>query len=456
MSSESASHKSPRPVRVQAALTLASVLQQQASLASLMTPALDKVDAQEQPLLQELCFGTCRWQPQLQSILNRLLEKPLKPKDSDIHALLLLGLYQLKYLRIPDHAALNNTVAACKSLKKPWAEKLVNGILRRFQRERESLEAALQKSPAYTSAHPNWLRKSIENFWPQQSEAVFAANNAHPPFTLRLNLSQQSRDDYRQTLENLELGSTPTPFSPFGLTLDKACDVNKLPGFSEGKLSVQDEAAQLAGELLQLQPGQRVLDACCAPGGKTGHILELGTQLTSPLQNVVALDLEARRLERVKDNLQRLQHQLNQYNQTTTLICADALAVDEWWDGEPFDRILLDAPCSATGVVRRHPDIKLLRNAADIAKLAALQLSLLRALWPTLKPGGRLVYATCSLLPTENTRVVEQFIESEAGAKHDPIDALWGLPQACGRQLLPQIQGHDGFYYACINKSDAP
>ncbi|WP_439134277.1 16S rRNA (cytosine(967)-C(5))-methyltransferase RsmB [Pseudomaricurvus sp.] len=452
MSKDTASHKAIRPVRVQAALTLAPVLQQQASLASLMTPALDKVDPQEQPLLQEMCFGTCRWQPQLQSILNRLLEKPLKPKDSDIHALLLLGLYQLKYLRIPDHAALNNTVAACKPLKKAWAEKLVNGILRRFQRERETLESALQKSPAYTSAHPNWLRKSIENFWPEQADAVFTANNAHPPFTLRLNLAQQDRTEYQQTLSDLELGSTPTPFSPFGLTLDSACDVGKLPGFSEGKLSVQDEAAQLAGELLQLQPGQRVLDACCAPGGKTGHILELGTQLASPLTALVALDLEERRLERVRENLLRLQHQVQQQ---ATLVCSDALAVDKWWDGVPFDRILLDAPCSATGVVRRHPDIKLLRNAEDIAKLAALQLKLLQALWPTLRPGGRLVYATCSLLPTENTRVVEQFLSQEPSAEHDPIAASWGLSQPCGRQLLPQIQGHDGFYYACLNKSDS-
>lgn len=446
MSTEQTTRKE-RPVRVQAALTLSAVLQQQASLASLMAPALEKVDSSEQPLLQELCFGTCRWQPQLQSLLNRLLEKPLKAKDSDIHALLLLGLYQLKYLRIPDHAALNNTVAACKPLKKPWAEKLVNGVLRRFQRQQNTLEAALQNSPAYTSAHPNWLRKSIENFWPDHAEAVFAANNAHPPFTLRLNLAQQGRDAYQHTLKRLELTSNPTPFSPFGLTLDSACDVSKLPGFHDGKLSVQDEAAQLAGELLQLQPGQRVLDACCAPGGKTGHILELGTQLASPLKEVVALDLEARRLERVKDNLQRLQQQ-------ATLVCSDALDVKHWWDGEPFDRILLDAPCSATGVIRRHPDIKLLRNAADIAKLAALQLSLLRALWPTLKSGGRLVYATCSLLPTENTRVIEQFIETESSAEHDLIEASWGLPQTCGRQLLPQIQGHDGFYYSCLNKSD--
>lgn len=436
----------PRPVRAQAALTLAAVLQQQASLASLMAPALERVADNEQALLQELCYGTCRWQPQLQSILNRLLDKPLKTKDSDIHALLLLGLYQLNYLRIPDHAALHNTVAAAKTLKKPWAEKLINGVLRRFQREQTELETALHNSPAYTSAHPNWLRKSVEKFWPTQTAEIFSANNAHPPFTLRLNLARHSRDAYQHLLHEQGIDSTLTPFSPYGLTLAHACDVQQLPGFADGHLSVQDEAAQLAGDLLQLQPGQRVLDACCAPGGKTGHLLELGAQLSSPLQEVVALDLEERRLVRVRENLQRLQVQ-------ATLVCSDALALDAWWDGVPFDRILLDAPCSATGVIRRHPDIKLLRNAEDIAKLAALQLQLLQALWTTLKPGGRLVYATCSVLPTENTQVVEQFLTQQADARHDSITAPWGIAQPCGRQLLPQPQGHDGFYYACLLKT---
>jgi 16S rRNA (cytosine967-C5)-methyltransferase len=440
------SEQPQRPVRAQAAITLAAVLQQQASLASLMAPALARVVDNEQPLLQELCFGTCRWQPQLQSILNRLLDKPLKSKDSDIHALLLLGLYQLKHLRVPDHAAINNTVAACKALKKPWAEKLVNGVLRRFQREQTVLDEALHNSPAYTSAHPNWLRKSLEKFWPEQAAAIFAANNAHPPFTLRLNLGRHSREVYQQTLLELDLNSSLTPFSGYGLTLDKACDVGKLPGFSDGNLSVQDEAAQLAAELMQLQPGQRVLDACCAPGGKTGHLLELSAQLSAPLQEVVALDLEERRLVRVRENLHRLQQQ-------ATLICSDALAVSEWWDGHAFDRILLDAPCSATGVIRRHPDIKLLRNAEDIAKLAALQLQLLQALWTTLKPGGRLVYATCSVLPTENTQVIEHFLAQQSDAEHDTITAAWGISQPYGRQLLPQIQGHDGFYYACLIKT---
>ncbi len=432
-------------VRAQAAQTLAAVLQQKASLASLMPPALENVDDTERSLLQQLCFGCCRWQPQLQSILNRLLEKPLKPKDSDIHALLLLGLYQLQYLRTPDHAAISATVDACRTLKKGWAEKLVNGVLRRFQREKDQLLAALDNSPAFVTAHPNWLRKQICNHWPDQASDIFTANNAHPPMTIRVSRSQVSREQTLQQLAESKIEAQATCFSSDGIQLAKAVDVFDLPGFSEGHLSVQDEAAQLAADLMQLQGGERVLDACCAPGGKTGHLLEVGDTLTKPLQEVIALDLEQRRLARVEENLARLKR-------SATLICADGQATEQWWDGKSFDRILLDAPCSATGVIRRHPDIKILRNATDIAKLAALQLALLKALWATLKPGGRLVYATCSVLPTENTEVIEAFLKHQKDAQHDPIDADWGVSQTCGRQLFPQKQGHDGFYYACLNK----
>jgi 16S rRNA (cytosine967-C5)-methyltransferase len=427
----------PRSVRVQAAITLAQVLQQQASLASLMAPAQEKVEGKDRGLLQELCFGTLRWQPRLQSIIGRLLDKPLKPKDSDIQALLLLGLYQIEYTRIPEHAALSSTVEACRELKKPWAGKLVNGVLRRYLRERESLQKQMQSSPAYQSVHPNWLRKQIQQSWPDQAEAIFDANNAHPPFTLRINTHKQERASVLPKLEN----ATATPYSPFGITLAQAQDVTQLPGFNEGWLSVQDEAAQLAGQLMDLAPGQKVLDACCAPGGKTGHLLELEPQL----QEVVGLELEERRLVRVRENLERL-------GLSAKLVCCDANQLDDWWDGQAFDRILLDAPCSATGVIRRHPDIKVLRKATDIAPLAKTQLQLLHSLWQTLKPGGLLIYATCSVLPTENTQVIEQFLAEQHDASHCPIDAEWGIEQTCGRQLFPQPDGHDGFYYCCLKK----
>ncbi len=433
------------PVRAQAAITLASVLQQKASLAGLMAPASEQVAPNEQALLQELCFGTCRWQPQLQSIVGRLLEKPLKPKDTDIHALLLLGLYQIQYMRVPDHAAISTTVDACRALKKPWAEKLLNGVLRRFQREKETLTSSLASSPAFITAHPNWLRKQICNAWPQDAEAIFDANNAHPPMTLRLKRGTVNRDDYLEQLQTQNINAQAAPFNPDAVVLEQAIDVFKLPGFSEGRISVQDEAAQLAADLIQLEGGERILDACCAPGGKTGHLLELSDTLAQPISELVALDLEQRRLVRVEENLKRL-------NKQATLVCADGQDVDQWWDGKMFDRILLDAPCSATGVVRRHPDIKILRKATDIAKLAALQLALLKALWQTLKPGGRLVYATCSVLPTENNDVIAAFVEQQQDAQHNPIEAAWGVSQDYGRQLFPQKDGHDGFYYASLTK----
>lgn len=430
-----------KDVRLLATQVITQVLQQQASLASLLPKAQDQVAERDQGLLQELCFGSLRWQPKLQSALNRLLEKPLKEKDRDIEALLLLGLYQLDYTRIPDHAAIGATVDITKKLKKPWASKLINGVLRQYQRQKAELHETLAKSPAFVTAHPNWLRKKIETSWPEQASNIFAANNQHPPFTIRTNQSRLSRHQYLQELQRAGYAAKATAFSDDGITFEQACDVTQLPGFADGNISVQDEAAQLAAFLMQLAPGQRVLDACCAPGGKTGHLLEAEPEL----KELVAVDLEQNRLARVVENLQRLKVEAK-------LICADVGDTQAWWDGKPFDRILLDAPCSATGVIRRHPDIKQLRKAEDIAKLAALQLQLLQALWPTLAPGGRLVYATCSVLPQENTQVVETFLAEEPTAVHEVIQAPWGIKQACGRQLLPQPQGHDGFFYACLRK----
>ncbi len=428
-------------VRTLASRIICQVLQHQASLASLLPPAQKMLSPQDGGLLQALCFGTLRWQPRLQSILGRLLEKPLKEKDRDVEALLLLGLYQLDYSRIPDHAAIAATVETSKQLKKPWASKFINGVLRNYQRQKETLHEALITSPAFTSAHPNWLRKKVEQYWPEQATDIFYANNQHPPFTIRVNRRQISRNQYVQQLQQIGFEVHATTYSDVGITFTQATDVTALPSFSEGYLSVQDEAAQLAASLLELAPGQRVLDACCAPGGKTCHILE-----TEPaLSEVVAVDIEAARLQRVTENLTRLAL-------TATVICADVGDPDSWWDGKLFDRILLDAPCSATGVIRRHPDIKQLRKAEDIAKLAALQLRLLTVLWPTLAPGGRLVYATCSLLPEENTHVVAAFVAVTHDVEHVVIEADWGIPQPYGRQLLPLNDGHDGFYYACLYK----
>jgi 16S rRNA (cytosine967-C5)-methyltransferase len=427
--------------RLAAARALSAVLGGKASLGSSLPAQLDKVEPRDRGLTQELAFGTARWQPRLAALADKLLQKPFKAADKDVEALLLVGLYQLLYTRIPPHAALGETVGCADKLKKPWAKALLNAVLRRAQREGAQLLAELEHDPVVRTAHPRWLQKALKAHWPEHWETICAANNAHPPLILRVNRRHGSRDAYLAELQAAGIAAEPCRYSRDGIRLEQACEVTGLPGFAEGRLSVQDEAAQLAAELLELAPGQRVLDACCAPGGKTCHLLEAEPQLAG----VVAVDLEEKRLLRVRENLARL-------GLDAQLIAADARAVAQWWDGRAFQRILLDAPCSATGVIRRHPDIKLTRAAADIPALAQLQGELLDALWPTLAVGGILLYATCSTLPTENTEVIAAFLARTPGARELDIPGPFGLPQPHGRQLLAQQGGHDGFYYAKLIK----
>lgn len=432
--------------RLAAAKALTAVLNGKASLNSSLPVQLDKVEVRDRGFTQDLAFGTARWQPRLSALAAKLLQKPFKAADADVEALLLVGLYQLLYTRVPAHAAIGETVGCADKLKKPWAKALLNAVLRRAQRESEALLAELEHDPVVRTAHPRWLQKSLKAFWPEQWEAICAANNAHPPMILRVNRRHHSRDAYLKLLSQAGVAAKACVYSQDGIVLDEAGDVRSLPGFAEGWVSVQDEAAQLAADLLELAPGQRVLDACCAPGGKTCHILEAQPQLAG----VVAVDLEAKRLVRVRENLDRL-------GLDAQLIAADGRDTQAWWDGQPFQRILLDAPCSATGVIRRHPDIKLTRQAEDIAALAQLQGELLDALWQTLEVGGILLYATCSTLPTENTEVIEAFLSRTPGARELDIGGQLGQPaaglkQPHGRQLLAQEGGHDGFYYAKLIK----
>lgn len=432
--------------RLAAAKALTAVLNGKASLNSSLPVQLDKVEVRDRGFTQDLAFGTARWQPRLSALAAKLLQKPFKAADADVEALLLVGLYQLLYTRVPAHAAIGETVGCADKLKKPWAKALLNAVLRRAQRESEALLAELEHDPVVRTAHPRWLQKSLKAFWPEHWEAICAANNAHPPMILRVNRRHHSRDAYLKLLSQAGVAAKACVYSQDGIVLDEAGDVRSLPGFAEGWVSVQDEAAQLAADLLELAPGHRVLDACCAPGGKTCHILEVQPQLAG----VVAVDLEAKRLVRVRENLDRL-------GLDAQLIAADGRDTQAWWDGQPFQRILLDAPCSATGVIRRHPDIKLTRQAEDIAALAQLQGELLDALWQTLEVGGILLYATCSTLPTENTEVIEAFLSRTPGARELDIGGQLGQPaaglkQPHGRQLLAQEGGHDGFYYAKLIK----
>jgi 16S rRNA (cytosine967-C5)-methyltransferase len=430
----------PGQLRAQAATILSKLLQQQGSLATLLERPL--IDAQEFPLLQEICFGTCRWYFQLDAMLAQLLEKPLKPKDLDVRCLLLIGLYQLHYLRVPEYAVVNETVAATLVLKKQWAKGFVNAILRSYLRDKDELASrALLKDPG-RFAHPQWFVSRMKAAWPEHWQALLEANNQHPPMTLRVNLGRISRPAYMTALLEAGIAARAGDLCASSIYLDAACPVTALPGFEEGLISVQDEASQLIPGLLELQPGLAILDACAAPGGKTCHLLESGFAFS----RLVALDNDARRLERVQQNLQRLQLEAD-------VICGDAAQTTQWWDGNPFDRILLDAPCSATGIIRRHPDIKLLRRPDHVLALQEVQLSLLNSLWACLKPGGLLLYSTCSVLPEENSDAIGAFLASTEEAKLEEIPAEWGVECRQGRQLLPSAQGQDGFYFARLRKA---
>ncbi len=426
-------------VRATAALALAPVLQNKASLDVKMDQSSSITD-KDRALFRELCFGVCRHYFQLKHVIDALVTKPLKNKDADIQALLFIGCYQLAFLRTPDHAAINETVNACKQLKKFWATKLVNGVLRKFLRDKDSLLNTNNREATYN--HPEWLINAIQSAWPDKSDSIFQQNNLQAPMSLRVNKRKIDRETKSKHLLDAGIEHRLCDYSEHGITLEKPVDVLALPGFSEGDLSVQDEAAQLSASLLQLEKGQHVLDACCAPGGKTCHIAELQPELES----LTAIEIESARLDRVNENLTRL-------GLSAKLINADARDINSWWNGQAFDRILLDAPCSATGVIRRHPDIKLLRRESDIRELAKLQSEILESLWPTLATGGILVYATCSLLPDENEKVVQAFVNQQEDAIHYPISAAWGEARPMGRQLFPQANGHDGFYYAVIKKA---
>jgi 16S rRNA (cytosine967-C5)-methyltransferase len=405
-----------------------------------MPPVLERVVERDRGLVQQLCYGTLRQYPRLEAVLLQLLDKPLRGKDRDLTALLLIGIYQLDAMRVPDHAAVAATVEATRTLGKPWARGLTNAVLRRYLREREELGENIDEAAG--SAHPTWLYRIICRQWPAAAGAIIQANNGQPPMSLRVNVRQLSRDAYLDKLASAGMAAQASTLSPQGIRLAKPMDVTDLPGFSAGEVSVQDEAPQLAAILLGAEPGERILDACSAPGGKTCHILELQPQL----KEMVAGDVDPQRLLRVNENLDRL-------GLEATTLAFNAAAPEGAYDERSFDRILVDAPCSASGVIRRHPDVKLLRRPEDIGQLAGEQLQILSGLWPLLKPGGIMLYATCSILNEENSQVVEKFLQQQNDASYQPAAASWGEPMSHGRQLLPAIDGPDGLFYALLHKA---
>ncbi|MGE3319321.1 MAG: 16S rRNA (cytosine(967)-C(5))-methyltransferase RsmB [Candidatus Berkiella sp.] len=395
------------------------------------------VDSRNQAFTVHLCFGVLRYYFTLQTVLSHLLHKPLKAKDKDLELLMMIGLYQLFYSDTPQHAAINETVNAAQKVA-PYAKGLVNAVLRNALREESTIKALLADGPS----HPDWLQTLWQQNWPKDWQAIITANQNHPPFTLRVNLLKISRENYLAKLAHAKIEASPLLHSLAGINISEDVAIHDLPGFNEGLVSVQDGSAQLAASLLNLEKGQRVLDACAAPGGKTAHLLEQEPLLES----VTAVEKDPSRITLLEKTLARLQLKAQ-------VICADASDTQSWWDNKGFDRILLDAPCSATGVIRRHPDIKLHRQESDIKQLTKTQSELLSHLWPLLKPGGILLYATCSTLAVENVQQISHFLSTQDDAKELPIDATWGIAQPIGRQILPGQDGMDGFYYARLIKS---
>lgn len=436
--------------RAVAAQILFKVVHEQQSLTPLLAAAQSQVEEKDQGLLQALCFGVCRHYHGINALSKIMLDKPLPEKSAVIQSLIWVGLFQLAYSKISEHAAINETVNAAEQMGFGNMKGVVNAILRRFQREKDALLEGLNSSDVTRLNHPKWLIKLLKKEWPNHWQTICEQANLHPPMNIRVNTHKLTRNEYSLLMKGLGIKHFACELSQFGLRLDNPVGVNSLPGFNEGHASVQDEAAQLAAQILQPQANEKILDACSAPGGKTGHLLEV----SKGLAQVTAMDADERRLQRVHENLERLGYQAK-------CLVGEAQHPKTWWDGDLFDRILLDVPCSATGVIRRHPDIKLLRQKEDIAKLAALQAEILEKAWGMLKPGGQLLYATCSILPAENADNIALFLQSQTDAKLLPLnDKVSNLKESSyttdtgfGWQFFPNQNGHDGFFYALLEKT---
>ena len=441
-------NKSGARLRAEAATAVDAVVSAGRSLDAAIANAESNVSDKDRPMLRMLAYGALRHHFRLREQLRLLLDRPLKKRDKVIESLLSIGFFQLTDTRVPDHAAVTMTVEAARLLRRPKFAGLINAVLRNYQRKNIATEAPRSDESTYN--HPNWLIEMLKCDWPDHWQTILTANNDRAPMWLRVNTARTTIDTYREALASVAapedepaqiLGTVPQ-----AIRLGAPMLVEKLPGFADGIVSVQDAAAQLAAPWLLYDGGQRVLDACAAPGGKTGHLAELlGAE-----SDLIAIDIKEDRLTRVRENLRR-------QGFDATVVAADASDLETWWDGRLFDRILLDAPCSATGVIRRHPDIKVLRREADIATLAELQRDILQALWQTLAPGGRLLYVTCSVLATENEGVIGGFLDAHPDASEDKVLHDYNIralmyERRHGQQVLPGTEGLDGFYFAALEK----
>ncbi|WP_133629548.1 16S rRNA (cytosine(967)-C(5))-methyltransferase RsmB [Enterobacter sp. OV724] len=422
-------------LRSMAASAIEKVVEQGQSLSNILPPLQQKVSDKDKALLQELCFGVLRTLPQQEWLISKLMSRPMTGKQRTIHYLIMVGFYQLLHTRIPPHAALAETVEGAVVIKRPQLKGLINGVLRQFQRQQEELLAEFADSDK-RFLHPEWLLKRLQKAYPSKWEAIVEANNQRPPMWLRVNRNHHTRDEWLALLETAEMNGFTHDAYPDAIRLASPAPVQALPGFEQGWVTVQDASAQGCMTYLEPQNGDRILDLCAAPGGKTTHILEV-----APKASVMAVDIDEQRLSRVYDNLKRL-------GMKAEVKQGDGRTPAQWCGDEQFDRILVDAPCSATGVIRRHPDIKWLRRDRDINELAQLQSEILDAVWPHLKPGGTLVYATCSVLPEENSQQIAAFLKRTSNATLRTT----GTPEKPGVQNLPGAEDGDGFFYAKLIK----
>ncbi|HEU4709793.1 MAG TPA: 16S rRNA (cytosine(967)-C(5))-methyltransferase RsmB [Methylophilaceae bacterium] len=405
-------------------------------LESIFRDEATSLTPQQRATVQDLSYGTLRFYGQLQALLDRLLEKPLK--DKPLHMLLLVALYQLQHGKTSPHTVVDQAVKAAAAINRnSWARGLVNAVLRNFLRRQKALLDEIAESEVARYSYPQWWINKLKSQYPDGWQSMLLAGNAHPPMTLRVNSRQNSAEAYVQQLHEQALPARL--LGQQAVMLEKPSPVDRIPGFYEGRVSVQDYGAQLAGQLLNVHNGMRVLDACCAPGGKTGHLLELADV------GLLGLDSDSQRLQRVQQNLERL-------GLRAQLAAGDAATPDGWWDGRPFQRILADVPCTASGIVRRHVDIKWLRRQSDIASFAGQQAAILRALWPLLAKDGKLLYVTCSVFHEENQQQIDRFLETHADARQLPLPALPDNYQQQDGQLRP-CADHDGFFYAVLQKA---
>jgi 16S rRNA (cytosine967-C5)-methyltransferase len=403
----------------------------------------DQLSPEDRSFVKALSFGTLRYYYRLDCLLGHLLSKPIRNKEHFIKMLALVGLYQLAYMGVASHAAVSATVDAAK--RKSWAKGLLNAVLRNFQRQQAQLEQLADQNLLTKTAHPAWMVDAIQHSWQSKTEILLHNNNQQAPMVLRVNRLKYNRDDYLDTLQQAGIAAKSSDVCVDGIVLEKPVDVAALPDFQQGAVYVQDSAAQLVAHFLDVKNTHRVADLCAAPGGKAIHVLELCPQL----RELVAVDVDAERVSRIVANSQRC-------GVTMTLKCADAVHLDSWWDGQSFDRVMVDVPCSGTGVIRRHPDIKLLRRLDDVAALVKRQRDLLKAGWSIVSPGGVMLYSTCSVLAEENTEQISWFLEAHADAEEWPIEQLSCMddsdPTRPGHQILTGSQDMDGFFYARIRK----